>query len=227
MLLAAYCGDEIARTVLPATGDEFALSTIQRCPHDPATVEPLDYYPCVGPDCLRLWCRGLDRWGQPVKIRAAIFVAEITLPVWDRKQCQCPKSGCVCGAIAERTEARMCLAAAQEWERDPSEGRRLAWLEVWLRWYEEIPWLPPPPGPLAEPVPANECGWWPYSVVAAGQIVGFERLRDELRAHLRRRALGLPAPQRPVSPTLARVEADTSTDGHGTFRATRQFPFLT
>ena len=70
--LAAYCGHEGARRYLHGSGHCGICD--ERHP---------DHHACMGPSpYLRDFVSGLQRWGQPVLVRAAIAAGRVGLGVW-------------------------------------------------------------------------------------------------------------------------------------------------
>lgn len=138
--LAAYCGDEAARAVAPPPqckpvwgGCRLPKGHIGQHGWDPERK-------------LNEWISGLQRWGQPVLLRAALAAGEVAIRTCER----CGGVGLVdrprnWPAPCHRCfHARKALDAVRIFLADPTEENYVAWANAWNALGDAKGWIPAP-----------------------------------------------------------------------------------
>lgn len=154
--LAAYCGDEGARSVVNPADLANDWGHCREDDEQPDHCESCSWWVVHQVGCpagrLPAWLQGLSRWGPEVQVRAGLAAAEVALPVWELSQgfryqasddsLRCIYSSRAFSARLSRTWApRRALGAVRAWLEDPSEANRERWYQA--QWVGGIPeWVP-------------------------------------------------------------------------------------
>lgn len=126
--LAAYCGDEAARVLVPV---RLTRQTVDKPLHwSPGAREFVESGGILVPCDFGAWVRGLSRYGREACVRAAVAAARAVIADWERGS----------RPVEALWHGPQATEAAERWLADPSEANEDAWAVLLL---QDVPdWVP-------------------------------------------------------------------------------------